>query len=120
MQDFRFPRDNRLTSSELFQPVFDQPDYRAGLSHFLILARNNGLDRPRLGLVVGRKRARRAVDRALIKRIARESFRLRTASLAGLDIIVLLRRSPGRPDRSRLRGELEDGWNTLLAKRDQA
>lgn len=120
MQDFRFPRDNRLTRPELFQPVFDQPDYRAGQPHFLILARENGLDRPRLGLVVGRKRARRAVDRALIKRVARESFRLRSPALTGLDVIVLLRRSPGRPDRTRIREELEDGWNKLLAKRAQA
>lgn len=115
-----FPHHHRLLEPHQFQAVFDTPDYRAGQNVFLLLARANGLDHPRLGLVVGRRKAKRAVDRALIKRLARETFRVRTAALSGLDVVVLLRRPPPTRDRRYLRAELEHAWLGLLAKRGKA
>lgn len=116
----RFRRDNRLLDAHQFQAVFSNPDHRCSSPRFLFLARHNDLPRARLGLVVGRRRARRAVDRALIKRLAREGFRLRQHELAGLDIVVLLRAPLGSPERAGLRAELDELWTRLLAKRGQA
>ncbi|UWN50168.1 Ribonuclease P protein component [Alcanivorax sp. ALC70] len=114
-----FTRDQRLTDGGQFRVVFDKPDYRVSDRHFLILARRNDLPHARLGLVVGRRRARRAVDRGAIKRRAREQFRLRQYELAGLDLIVLLR-APCPADGGRGATPLLAGLlDKLLAKRGQ-
>ncbi|MBL7251103.1 ribonuclease P protein component [Alloalcanivorax marinus] len=114
-----FTREQRLVDGVRFRAVFDAPDYRVSDRHFLILARRNGLPHARLGLVVGRRRARRAVDRGALKRRAREQFRLRQYELAGLDLIVLLR-APCPADGGRGATPLLAGLlDKLLAKRGQ-
>lgn len=120
MRPYSFPRHHRLLEPHQFQAVFNHPDYRASQSCFLLLARENQLDYPRLGLVVGRRKARKAVDRNRVKRIGRETFRIQTRELTGLDIVVLLRRPPESADAAYLRRELDQAWQRLLAKRDQA
>lgn len=117
---FRFLRANRLLDGPSFQKVFDHPDYRVGDSTFLILASENQSALHRLGMVVGRKRVRLAVDRGLVKRLVRESFRVRPGQLAGLDIVVLVRGNLHHPDRRELGAQLERLWDKLLAKRGQA
>ena len=118
--DFRFRRENRLLTPADFQRVFDQARYRAGSRHFLFLAIDNPLALHRLGMVIPRKRARRAVDRARVKRQLRESFRHRPDSLQGLDVVILLRGALSDPEPAALRAEIEDLWDKLLAKRSRA
>ena len=114
---FSFTRDQRLLGGGQFRAVFDAPDYRVSDRHILILARHNDQPQARLGLVIGRRRARRAVDRGAIKRRAREQFRLRQHELAGLDLIVLLR-APCPPDGGRSATPLLASLlDKLLAKR---
>lgn len=117
---FAFRRHHRLLTPADFQPLFDQPEFRVGGSTFLLLVRHNDLPQPRLGMVVGKRRVKRAVHRNLIRRVARESFRLRQAELAGLDILVLVKATPAQFDSQALRAELERLWDKLLAKRGQA
>lgn len=50
-------------------------------------------EQARLGLVIGKRWAKRAVDRNAIKRILREAFRLESASLDRLDIVLRLRQA---------------------------
>ncbi len=114
-----FPRTLRLTEGAQFQAVFDHPRWRVADRRFLLLARDNQLDHGRLGLVIGRRRARHAVDRAAIKRRAREQFRLRQRELTGLDVIVLLR-GPCAPGEGReTTASLARLLDKLLAKREQ-
>lgn len=54
----------------------------------------NQLAHPRLGLIVAGKVVRRAVGRNRVKRLLREVFRARQQELAGLDLVVRLRRPP--------------------------
>lgn len=63
--------------------------FRCRSPGYLVLYRNNQLGYPRLGLAISKKCARRAVDRARLKRVARESFRLNRFRLGGWDIVVL-------------------------------
>lgn len=115
--EFAFPRSHRLLSPAEFKPLFDHPHWRASSRHFLLLASENGLAAARLGIVVGKRRVRRAVHRNLVKRLLREGFRHRQASLAGLDIVALVRADVNRPDRQALNDELAQLWAKLLAKR---
>jgi ribonuclease P protein component len=58
-------------------------------THFVVYARPTG-QAARLGLVVGKKFAPRAATRNLVKRIARENFRLRRAEFDGWDLLLRL------------------------------
>lgn len=94
-------------------------------------ARWAATDRPsvRLGLTISRKMARRAVDRALVKRVVREAFRhrcddlLRRATQAGhhVDVVMRLKRAvastqtPDRPSQTQWRRELRENADALLA-----
>lgn len=61
----------------------------------------------RLGLVVPKRLARRAVLRNRIKRLARETFRHRRDSLGGFDLVLKLGRKPLLP-------EDKSAWNAVL------
>lgn len=87
-----FGKSLRLLCSSDFQAVFDDAPIRASHQFFLILARPNGLDHPRLGLVVAKKHLSLAVQRNRIKRLVRETFRQQQNQLIGLDMIVLSRK----------------------------
>lgn len=56
--------------------------------HFVLYTRANQLSHARLGVVVAKRLAPRAVTRNLIKRLCRENFRL--AGLTAMDCIVRL------------------------------
>ncbi len=51
----------------------------------------------RLGVVVGKKQAPRAVTRNLVKRLVREAFRVRRLELTGWDVLIRL---SGKIDRA--------------------
>jgi len=53
-----------------------------------------GNDEARLGVVVGKKLLKRAVDRNKVKRVVREQFRQRRAGLPPYDLIVRLAVKP--------------------------
>jgi len=65
----------------------------------------------RLGLVIARKQARRAVVRNLLKRLAREAFRQRRSRLPAFDLVLRLAKpvvSVDRASRLALRAEIDD------------
>lgn len=112
---FTFRRHQRLLHPAEFQRLFDRPDLRAGTSSFLILAAHVE-HQSRLGLVVGKKKVRRAVDRNTVKRFNREYFRQHQHQYPTLDILVLVRARVCRPDRLALHEEVRQLWHKLLAK----
>ena len=58
----------------------------------IVYAAENGLDCARLGISIGKKKVKRAVDRNRIKRLVREAFRLEKAHIpAGVDFVIVPR-----------------------------
>ncbi|MBP8194300.1 MAG: ribonuclease P protein component [Azonexus sp.] len=90
-----FARRYRLTKTDEFSSVFG---FRRAIRGKLLMLhyqpRPEGMTEPRLGLVVGKKLLKHAVDRNRLKRIVREQFRLRRASLPGVDLVVRLAVKP--------------------------
>ncbi len=117
--DLGFSRDCRLLTPAQFKAVFDGAPCKASGPSLLLLARPNGLQQSRLGLVIAKKSVRRAVDRNRVKRIARESFRLHRSSLVDLDIVVLARKGLGELDNAALHVLFSDMWRRLIRSADK-
>ena len=83
-----FPKAARLLKTDEFSSVFRLRPWRR-TAHFVVYARPTGND-ARLGLVIGKKYAPRAVTRNLVRRLAREVFRLRRAEYGGWDVLLRL------------------------------
>ncbi len=86
----RLPKNARLLKADEFSSVFRMRPWRRS-AHFVLYGRHTGQS-ARMGIVVGRKAAPRAVSRTLIKRLGREIFRARRAQLFGWDIVLRLHR----------------------------
>lgn len=67
----------------------------------------NSLPYPRLGIAISRKCTRSAVIRNRIKRVVRESFRIRKQDLGGLDIVVLAQAGLAKIDTGEMRAIVE-------------
>jgi len=111
--DQSFARRYRLTKTDEFSSVFG---FRKAIRGKLLMLhyqpRAVGGTDARLGLVIGKKLLKRAVDRNRCKRVLREQFRLRRAELPACDLIVRLATKPGKLETAVL---VED-FLALLAK----
>lgn len=109
-----YPRQLRLLRPAQYKRVFDDARYRVSRPQLLVLANNNELGHPRLGLVVSKKSCRLANARNRLKRLLRESFRLHQQELAGLDIVVLSRRGLSELDNAAITELAAKTWTRLL------
>lgn len=108
-----FPREMRILKSGEYRHVFEAACFKVHGKGLLALACPNQCGHARVGLVFSRKNARRAVDRNLLKRLTRESIRLRQHRLPALDIVVLSRRGVTELDRDTLGQQLSGMWRRL-------
>lgn len=113
---YAFGKQDRLLNSSQFSVVFDGPNFKASHPQFLVLATENTQQRPRLGLVIAKKNIRLAVQRNRIKRLIRESFRLKQHHLPAIDAIVLARRGGDQLSNQELLEILDILWKRV-AKR---
>ncbi|WP_045856397.1 ribonuclease P protein component [Teredinibacter purpureus] len=118
MKELSFTKTDRLLNSGAFSAVFDNALFKASHQHFLILAKTNTVGHPRLGLVIAKKNIRHAVQRNRVKRLIRETFRLKQHNLPPIDAIVLARRGGDQIANNELRETLEKLWKRV-AKRAQ-
>lgn len=113
MKQFAYPRELRLLTPAHFQQVFQQPPVKAVSKHLTLLAQPNEFSHPRLGITVSKRNARLAVQRNQIKRIIRESFRLKQHNLPGFDIIVIAKPGVTELDKTALRDLSDYLWRKL-------
>ena len=119
MTQYPFSKSQRLLNASAYKSVFDDARLKVSRQQVLFLARPNGLSNPRLGLVIAKKNIRKASQRNRIKRIIRESFRLKQHQLAGIDTIVLARRGLDQLNNADLHTLFGQLWHQLQQKADK-
>lgn len=93
-----FRPHERIKDPSVFRRAFERRRWESDAT-LTIYGVENGLDHPRLGLSVSRKKVKTAAGRNRIKRLIREAFRLSKAELpAGLDLIIVPRDPSARLD----------------------
>ncbi|WP_297427345.1 ribonuclease P protein component [uncultured Acinetobacter sp.] len=109
----------RLRCAADYKGVFDGALFKVHQPHFLFLAKHSELPNSRLGLVVAKKKVRRAHERNRVKRLARESFRLHQHQLGLLDIVVMPKMGIEAIPNAELYQQLQFAWQKLqrLAKK---
>ncbi|MFT3848500.1 MAG: ribonuclease P protein component [Propionivibrio sp.] len=103
-----FPKTYRLTKTDEFSSVFG---FRKTVRsrHFLLHYRFRAAEEvtgARLGVVVAKRLLRRSVDRNLVKRLAREGFRILRCRLRACDYVLRLSAKPAPLDRRVLAEEI--------------
>lgn len=111
-----FPKRYRLTKTDEFSSVFG---FRKALKSRLFLLHyrlrsGDEVSGARLGLVVGKRLLRRSVDRNLVRRLARERFRMLRAELPSRDLVLRLAAKPLPLDRRALAEEIDGLLRKLI------
>jgi ribonuclease P protein component len=114
-----FSGDDRLHTAAEFAAVFSHRRVLRG-ERLDLHYRPSDVGRARLGLVIAKKLARRAVLRNLVKRLGREAFRQGRANLPAFDIVLRLAKPVAVADRATrrlLRAEIDALLMRLAEKR---
>jgi ribonuclease P protein component len=86
---------------------------RTASDFFVVVARANTADGPRLGLAVATKAVGNSVQRNRIRRLIRESFRLRQRELPAWDLVVSARKRARGVASAELRASLDALWDKV-------
>jgi ribonuclease P protein component len=110
-----FPRNHRLVNKAEFKSVFDA-SAKVSQRYILALYKPNCANKARIGIIVGKRVARLAVERNQIKRVIRESFRAIQEQLQHLDIVVIARQQCDSLDKVQLREGIDKLWQRLVTQ----
>ena len=119
MLSFGFSAELRLLQASDFKSVFDGALYKVHQSGFMLLAvpsATQNVDHARIGLVIAKRKIRRAHERNRVKRLARESFRLHQAELPALDIVLMAKADAQILSNEVLQQELDLAWRQLTKR----
>ncbi|WED42923.1 ribonuclease P protein component [Legionella cardiaca] len=82
-------------------------------SEFIILYRANSLGYARLGLALSKKMIPKAHDRNRLKRLLRETFRVK--QLPAIDLVILARSGVAAVENKTINTKLGKTWDKLIA-----
>jgi ribonuclease P protein component len=107
-----FPAARRLRRKWEFDQLYARGK-RLGNSHFGMTVHPNNQGQARLGLAVASKPFGGSVPRNRIRRLIRESFRLRQHELPGVDMVVSARPGARQASPAELRASLDGLWDKV-------
>jgi ribonuclease P protein component len=82
----------RITDAKDYAHVFKK-GFHTQSRFWKIIASDSGKSFSRLGLAISKKQYKRAVDRNLFKRLARETFRNNQNDLESVDFVIMVKKS---------------------------
>ena len=107
-----FPAARRLRRKWEFDQLYARGK-RLGNSHFGATVQPNALGLARLGLAVASKPFGGSVPRNRIRRLIRESFRLRQHELPDVDLVISARPRAKDATAAELRASLDGLWDKI-------
>ena len=107
-------RGVRITKASEYAHIFQKGKHTQG-KFWQLVATPSSESKPRLGLAISKKAYKKAVDRNLRKRLAREMFRLQQTQLNNLDMVVMAKKSRHADNKS-----LMDDLSSLFRKASEA
>jgi ribonuclease P protein component len=110
-----FSARQRLRDKAQFDHVY-KSGQRYGQSLFQAVVAVNSLDHPRLGLSIAARTAGNSVSRNRIRRIVRETFRLRQLELPSVDLVVSARNEARSASAAALRSDLGQLLDRVISK----
>lgn len=116
---YQYGKEKRLLTSTQYQNVFNNVRHKQSCKYFTFLCATNGISSTRLGLIIAKKHVPLAVNRNLIKRMVRETFRYsftaRTRLTPQADIIVLAKPAANKIlNTTQLKQELNTQWLKII------
>jgi ribonuclease P protein component len=114
MPSYRLLKEAKLIKTDEFSSVFNFRK-RIATEYLALHYQGNQLQRPRLGLVVGKKTAKLAVSRNYMRRVLRELFRLQQHEISAADIILRVQKKFDKRDFQLIKLE----FNALVVKLNQ-
>lgn len=91
-----------------------QNGQRSADRYFTILFHPNALNQPRLGFAISKQKVRLAVGRNRLRRLVRESFRVRAVTLPAVDLVVLARDATTAAPNGEIVTSLEKHWARII------
>ena len=82
----------RISKAKDYANIFQNGTHTQS-KYWKLIVSDSGYSRSRLGLAISKKIFKRAVDRNLFKRLARETFRKSQNDLDALDFIVMVKKT---------------------------
>lgn len=110
---YGYSTDVRIHCAADYKSVFDGALFKVHQPHFLFLATISEQPKSRLGIVVAKKKVRRAHERNRVKRLARESFRLHQQQSNVLDIVIMPKMGIEAVPNADLYQQLQFAWQKL-------
>jgi ribonuclease P protein component len=110
-----FPAARRLRRKWEFDQLYARGQ-RLGNSHFGMTIQPNELGQARLGLAVASKPFGGSVPRNRLRRLIRESFRLRQHDLPDVDLVVSARPRAKDASAKELRASLDVLWDKVIVQ----
>ena len=108
-----------MVKTDDFSSVFNLRK-RIASQHLVMRYKPNAHNRPRLGLIVGKKTAKLAVWRNYMKRVLRELFRLNQHQLPALDLVIQVQKSFEKADFLQIKQEFKCLAQKLEIKKSAA
>ena len=110
-----FNKASRLLGPSQFGAVFQKADYKLSTATLLILC-SKSTTPSRLGIVVAKKIVKSAVQRNRLKRVIRESFRLRQEDFGTIDLVILVRQGLDKINNHELFVQINGLFDELIGK----
>jgi len=87
---FSYPRSARILNKKQYNQVFKKGTRKA-IPSLVLYAHPNSQEKARLGIIISKKSATKAVDRNRFKRLSKNTFRLKRNLLLSKDFVILAR-----------------------------
>ena len=104
-----------MLKTDDFSSVFNLRK-RIASQHLVVRYKTNEHNRPRLGLIVGKKTAKLAVWRNYMKRVLRELFRLNQYRLPVLDLVIQVQKPFEKTEFMQIKQEFEQLMHKIEAR----